>query len=153
MKREGPFHGGGEVGRVDQRRGKTVRRFAGEADDLHVGDVLAQGFLERCGNVVADGSALGLRDAAELVEEVRGDAGVEASGFLGRWHGCRVRLSAVQNKYLEWRRYGDHGPVSVAISMRAGLLDSEGAAAEIDLTERQLHEIIEKLRAFAGIET
>lgn len=41
----------------------------------------------------------------------------------------------------------------VAISMRAGLLDSEGAAAEIDLTERQLHEIIEKLRAFAGIES
>lgn len=40
----------------------------------------------------------------------------------------------------------------VAISMRAGLLDSDGAAAEIDLTERQLHDIIEKLRAFAGIE-
>jgi len=40
----------------------------------------------------------------------------------------------------------------VAISMRAGLLDTEGAAAEIDLTERQLHEIIEKLKVFAGIE-
>ena len=40
----------------------------------------------------------------------------------------------------------------VAISMRAGLLDSEGAAAEIDLTERQLHDIIERLRSFAGIE-
>ncbi len=40
----------------------------------------------------------------------------------------------------------------VAISMRAGLLDAEGAAAEIALTERQLHEIIERLRSFAGIE-
>jgi hypothetical protein len=40
----------------------------------------------------------------------------------------------------------------VAISMRAGLLDSEGAAAEIELTERQLHEIVEKLKVFAGIE-
>ncbi len=40
----------------------------------------------------------------------------------------------------------------VAISMRAGLLDSDGAAAEIDLTEKQLHEIIEKLKVFAGIE-
>ena len=38
----------------------------------------------------------------------------------------------------------------VAISMRAGLLDTEGAAAEIDLTERQLHEIIEKLKLHAG---
>jgi hypothetical protein len=40
----------------------------------------------------------------------------------------------------------------VAISMRAGLLDSDGAAAEIELTERQLHEIVEKLKMFAGIE-
>jgi hypothetical protein len=40
----------------------------------------------------------------------------------------------------------------VAISMRAGLLDSEGAAAEIELTERQLHELVEKLKMFAGIE-
>jgi hypothetical protein len=40
----------------------------------------------------------------------------------------------------------------VAISMRAGLLDSEGAAAEIELTERQLHDIVEKLKMFAGIE-
>jgi hypothetical protein len=40
----------------------------------------------------------------------------------------------------------------VAISMRAGLLDTEGAAAEIDLTERQLHDIIEKLKVFAGVE-
>ena len=40
----------------------------------------------------------------------------------------------------------------VAISMRAGLLDTDGAAAEIDLTERQLHEIIEKLKLMAGVE-
>ena len=40
----------------------------------------------------------------------------------------------------------------VAISMRAGLLDSDGAASEIELTERQLHEIVEKLKVFAGIE-
>ena len=40
----------------------------------------------------------------------------------------------------------------VAISMRAGLLDTEGAAAEIDLTERQLHEIVERLKAHAGVE-
>ncbi len=40
----------------------------------------------------------------------------------------------------------------VAISMRAGLLDAEGAAAEIELTERQLHEVVQKLKGFAGIE-
>lgn len=40
----------------------------------------------------------------------------------------------------------------VSISMRAGLLDKEGAAQEIDLTERQLHELIERLRQAAGKE-
>lgn len=40
----------------------------------------------------------------------------------------------------------------VAISMRAGLLDVEGAAQEIDLTEKQLHTLIDRLAAFAGIE-
>jgi len=40
----------------------------------------------------------------------------------------------------------------VAISMRAGLLDVDGAAQEIALTERQLHEIVDRLRALAGVE-
>jgi hypothetical protein len=41
----------------------------------------------------------------------------------------------------------------VAISMRAGLLDMDGAAQEIDLTEKQLHELIDRLRSYAGVET
>jgi hypothetical protein len=40
----------------------------------------------------------------------------------------------------------------VAVSMRAGLLDIEGAAQEITMTERQLHELIDALRANAGVE-
>ncbi len=40
----------------------------------------------------------------------------------------------------------------VAISMRAGLLDVDGAAQEIDLTEKQLHQLIDGLAACAGIE-
>ena len=40
----------------------------------------------------------------------------------------------------------------VAVSMRAGLLDVDGAAQEIGLTERQLHDLIDHLRAHAGIE-
>ena len=38
----------------------------------------------------------------------------------------------------------------VSVSMRAGLLDVEGAAQEIDLTEKQLHELVDRLRAYAG---
>ena len=41
----------------------------------------------------------------------------------------------------------------VAISMRAGLLDVEGAASEIALVERQLHEMVDGLRKNAGVET
>ena len=40
----------------------------------------------------------------------------------------------------------------VSISMRAGLLDVSGAAGEIELTERQLHELVDRLRSFAGQE-
>jgi len=40
----------------------------------------------------------------------------------------------------------------VAISMRAGLLDMDGAAQEIDLTEKQLHELIDRLKSYAGVE-
>lgn len=39
----------------------------------------------------------------------------------------------------------------IASSVREGLLDEEGANQEIDLTERQLHECIERLRHNAGI--
>lgn len=38
----------------------------------------------------------------------------------------------------------------VAVSMRAGLLDVEGAAQEIDLTEGQLHALIDQLGEHAG---
>ena len=40
----------------------------------------------------------------------------------------------------------------VSISMRAGLLDREGAAQELDMTEKQLYELIERLKASAGVE-
>jgi hypothetical protein len=41
----------------------------------------------------------------------------------------------------------------VAISMRAGLLDVEGAAQEIELTEKQLHALIDRVGDHAGIES
>jgi len=39
----------------------------------------------------------------------------------------------------------------VATSMRAGLLDVEQAAAEIDETEQKLHSIVGQLRHYAGV--
>jgi hypothetical protein len=40
----------------------------------------------------------------------------------------------------------------VGLSMRAGLLDMEGAAHELELTERQLHDLVDRLRPAAGVE-
>jgi len=40
----------------------------------------------------------------------------------------------------------------IALSVREGLLDEEGASQEIEVTERQLHESIQKLRHTAGVE-
>lgn len=61
-----------------------------------------------------------------------------------RYHGLRRATDEVLAKI----RYLNQ----VAISMRAGLLDVDGAAQEIDLTEKQLHALIDRLAAYAGIE-
>lgn len=61
-----------------------------------------------------------------------------------RFHGLRKATDDILAKI----RYLNQ----VAISMRAGLLDVEGAAQEIDLTEKQLHSLIGRLSNFAGIE-
>jgi hypothetical protein len=59
------------------------------------------------------------------------------------------RLRRVTEDILAKVRYMNQ----VAISMRAGLLDADGAAQEIELTERQLYELIGTLRHHAGVET
>jgi hypothetical protein len=68
------------------------------------------------------------------------------------------RALAEKRRYTGLRRLTDEVLAKVrylnqvAISMRAGLLDVDGASQEIDLTERQLHELIDKLRLNAGVE-
>lgn len=68
------------------------------------------------------------------------------------------RASAEKRRFLGLRRATEEILTKirylnqVAVSMRAGLLDVEGAAQEIGLTERQLHDLIDHLRAHAGVE-
>jgi hypothetical protein len=59
-----------------------------------------------------------------------------------------LALRALTDEFLQTIRYLNQ----VAISMRAGLLDLEGAVEEIDLTEHRLHELVRRLRAAAGAE-
>lgn len=62
-----------------------------------------------------------------------------------RYHGLRQITQEVlaQIRYLN----------KVATSMRAGLLDVQEAASEIDSTEQRLHEMVGQLRLFAGVAT
>lgn len=59
-----------------------------------------------------------------------------------------LSLRAVTDEILQKVRYLNQ----VAVSMRAGLIDLEGAAQEIDYTEHQLHELVARLRDAAGVE-
>jgi hypothetical protein len=40
----------------------------------------------------------------------------------------------------------------LAISMHAGVIDPEGAAQELELTERQMIEVVQRLKDYAGVE-
>ncbi|HEU4585809.1 MAG TPA: hypothetical protein VFR95_08665 [Gemmatimonadaceae bacterium] len=60
-----------------------------------------------------------------------------------------LALRATTNEILRNVRYLNQ----VAISMREGLIDPAGAEQEIDFAEHQLHEIVDRLRDVAGIES
>jgi hypothetical protein len=59
-----------------------------------------------------------------------------------------VELRQTTDEVLGKIRYLNH----LAIAMRAGVLDVDGAAQEIDLTEQQLIELVRQLRTVAGVE-
>jgi hypothetical protein len=62
-----------------------------------------------------------------------------------RFHGLRQVTQDVLSQIRHLNK--------VAMSMRAGLLDIDEAAAEIDSTELRLHEMVDRLRLFAGVAT
>ena len=68
------------------------------------------------------------------------------------------RALAEKRRFLGLRKHTDEILAKirylnqVAVSMRAGLLDVEAAAEEIDLTEKQLHGLIDTLSEHAGKE-
>lgn len=68
------------------------------------------------------------------------------------------RALAEKRRYAALRRQTEEVLAKIrylnqlAVSMRAGLLDVDGAAQEIDLTEQQLHALIDRLGEKAGVE-
>jgi len=86
--------------------------------------------------VVANAQSLGQR---ELVQRYR-----RALAQKRRFHALRQLMVEV----LENIRHLN----ALATSMRAGLVEMHEAAAEIDLTEDNLHELIDRVRNVAGVE-
>jgi hypothetical protein len=68
------------------------------------------------------------------------------------------RARAENRKYLQLRRATEKMLDSVkymnriALSMRGGMLDADGARQEIDLIVKQLHELVDTLPSMAGVE-
>jgi hypothetical protein len=68
------------------------------------------------------------------------------------------RAIAEKRRYLSLRRATDEIIAKIrymnqlAISMRAGVIDPDGAAQEIELTEQQIVEVVARLKDYAGVE-
>jgi hypothetical protein len=70
---------------------------------------------------------------------------------LARAHGEKRRFHSLHratDEVIAKIRYLN----KVVLAARAGLLDADGARAEIDLVEQQLHDMVTRLRDHAGVE-
>lgn len=128
--------------------------------DVHVR--LAYDGLEHIGRLWFSGQAVGekaipdhggipgrtMEEAIQLAERFTAD------DLLRRFY----RARAEKRKYLQLRRATDTFLEKikymnrVALSMRNGMLDPEGAQQELELVVRQLHELIDTLPLVAGVE-
>ena len=101
----------------------------------------------------------GSPDRAAIPGRSREDVVMQARQLSTHELGLRHRRAlAEKRRFLKLRRVTDDVLTKIryinqiSIATRDGLLDAEGAKQEIDLTEKQLHECIERLRHSAGVE-
>jgi hypothetical protein len=79
---------------------------------------------------------------------------LSAEDFVHRYH----RAVAEKRRFHALRKVTDEMLAKIrymnqlSISIRAGLLDLDGVAQEIEMAERQLHELVNRLRDVAGLE-
>ena len=106
-----------------------------------------------------DADDVGLPDRAAIPGRSRDEVLEQARRLTTHELGLRYRRAlAEKRRFISLRRDTDDILTKIrylnqiALSVREGLLDEEGANQEIELTERQLHESIQKLRHTAGVE-
>jgi hypothetical protein len=99
---------------------------------------------------VRDHGALPGRSSADVLEHARALSTTDLALRFRRAQADRRRyvgLRKVTEQVLDHIRHLN----KVATSMRAGLLEVDEAATEIDATEKRLHGMISQLRHFAGV--
>jgi hypothetical protein len=106
-----------------------------------------------------DADDVGLPDRAAIPGRNREEVLDQARRLTEHELGLRYRRAlAEKRRFISLRRETDDILTKIrylnqiAISVREGLLDEEGASQEVEVTERQLHESIKKLRHTAGVE-
>jgi len=106
-----------------------------------------------------DADDVGLPDRAAIPGRSRDAVLEQARRLTTHELGLRYRRAlAEKRRFISLRRETDDILTKIrylnqiALSVREGLLDEEGASQEIEVTERQLHESIQKLRHTAGVE-
>lgn len=100
---------------------------------------------------VADHSAISGRTVDEAVSLAQR---LTQDDLMRRLH----RAQAEKRRYTQLRRAVDEMIAKikymnrVAVSIRGGLLEGDGATQELDLIERQLIDIVRRLKTIAGVE-
>jgi len=106
-----------------------------------------------------DADDVGLPDRAAIPGRNRDEVLDQARRLTTHELGLRYRRAlAEKRRFISLRRETDDILTKIrylnqiALSVREGLLDEDGANQEIEVTERQLHESIKQLRHTAGVE-
>ena len=107
---------------------------------------------DRADTGIPDRGAIPGRDAAEVIALARR---LSVEELILRYRRAMsekrrfVALRKVTDEILTKIRYMNQ----LAISMNAGLIDREGAAQEMTVTEQQIHDCVTRLRDAAGIQS
>jgi hypothetical protein len=102
---------------------------------------------------------VGLPDRAAIPGRSRDAVLEQARRLTPQELGMRHRRAlAERRRFLKLRRLTDEILTKIrylnqiSVSMREGWIDQDGANQEIELTEQQLHDLINRLRDHAGVE-
>jgi hypothetical protein len=143
-----PLHPIGQV-EVDGKRFAVSLRTAYDGVE-HVGKLWFTD-LEGATRAIPDHGAVSGPTAKDAVEAALRLSADDLARRCRRAHADKrryLKLRSATDSIIEQIKYMNR----VAVSMRTGVIDMEGANQEIELAERQIQELVTQLRSLAGVE-